>query len=947
MSNVGFDKPPLASKTWIALRRLDKNDDRVVALREVSILPAAEVNMVIQVSVLVSVTHLFMLRFLYKKMQVSRSMFNSRTRPDTDVQSVATSVRGGSWSTGIVLSMRVSRDASIFGVTVFGTCLNSFFGIHASGLQRLVETPDGPVAASTKATLLRKAVEDCFVGRRFIFGLKVTKTDSGPLFGGPVANGPSSKHAVHFIASQMILPKAAGLEGCTVVSYYRSLLQKAADFELGSTDPSKTSRPPAADLLLIPCNSPGRSFNNISLCAAGFLSRSLQRSQYQDCTLTPTPPWQQSLGLVTSSAEQEEGCSTQDSGDENNTQTDNFRTPRHAQKGRLEDHKVTEETVLSPLLSLECRSYSNPSFSRYPHSPMEKAVRNTPIPNTCFSPSPPGHNISRRFSPRQLTETFLPSSLAWDDLPFSESLTEFLCEENRNFDIVSEIEPRLNVQNQKETTRNNLKMRSQDEDLSTESTSDCQSNTQIKHGESQILLDITNTPALNDRQDLSEQPCKNPAECKNKSQDRYLCSFKCHQENNKAIDLPFENEEEQLEEDTYNCSADLFGSSFMIDMNPNTPNMHAEATRMTTGACPVLSKPDRCHLRSEKTYDPNSTPDKQKQKRKSDSETVGDKSLDRSNCCFNDDENEACDWSRDLFSDSVAPPVQRAGSHAASLLAHLNLQRQQAQFCDCVVKHRQNPGQLYPAHRCVLAASSPVLASILSSTGALMELQAPCLSGTVLALLLDYIYTGALPRSQQQYYRLLSAASYLQMDELQESLRTENEMNTKHLMEESVPPYKDASSFTRGLKNKTDFIFDDLPPKDERLDCSDCSNVSIATVADQSSGEEVVGTFASSGLSALRQHFAATDQVVLLDISTKPAELLCSLCVRSFSQRGSLNRHVRSHLGVRPFSCPRCPMTFSRQYRVSEHMRVHQRCVLGNDFKKNLPPQCEKLRPQK
>lgn len=107
--------------------------------------------------------------------------------------------------------------------------------------------------------------------------LQVTKTDSGPLFGGPVANDSSSKDAVHFIASQMILPKAAGLEGCTVVSYYRILLQKAADFELGSTDPSKASRPPATDLLLIPCNSPGRSFNNISLCADGFLSRSLQR----------------------------------------------------------------------------------------------------------------------------------------------------------------------------------------------------------------------------------------------------------------------------------------------------------------------------------------------------------------------------------------------------------------------------------------------------------------------------------------------------------------------------------------------------------------------------------------------------------------------------------------------------------------------------------------------
>ncbi|KAM7015059.1 uncharacterized protein LKV04_013630 [Tautogolabrus adspersus] len=60
----------------------------------------------------------------------------------------------------------------------------------------------------------------------------------------------------------------------------------------------------------------------------------------------------------------------------------------------------------------------------------------------------------------------------------------------------------------------------------------------------------------------------------------------------------------------------------------------------------------------------------------------------------------------------------------------------------------------------------------------------------------------------------------------------------------------------------------------------------------------------------------------------------CYLCDRSFSQRGSLNRHVRSHLGVRPFHCPSCPMTFSRQYRVTEHMRVHQRCALGTDFQK-------------
>ncbi|XP_044054872.1 uncharacterized protein ddias isoform X2 [Siniperca chuatsi] len=447
---------------------------------------------------------------------------------------------------------------------------------------------------------------------------EVTETERGPWLGGPVANCSSSKDTVQLIASQMILPKATGLGGCTVVSYYQILLQKAAEYELGSTDPSKTSVPLAATLLLIPRHSPASSFNNATLSASGLLSQSLQRSQHKDCPLTPTPPWEQSLGLVTSSAEQEEGCSTQDSGDENSRQTDNNKTPHHARRGCLENHKVTEETVLSPLLSLECSSYNSPSFAKYPYSSLEKAVGNTPIPKSWFSPSPPVHNCSKAkgFSTRQFTTTCLSSSLAWEDLPFSESLTDFLCEEKKHFDIVGETEPHISVQNQKETARNYLEISSQDKNLSIKSTSVCQSNTQITNSHSQILLNITNTPALNkgDTCDLSEQKCKSSVGCVDKSQARNICFHECNQEDEKASSLFFENEEEQLEGDTYNCSADLFSSSLMIDMNTNPLNMHAETVRMTIEACPLLSKPDKQHRRSEKCNVPHSTPDKQKLK---------------------------------------------------------------------------------------------------------------------------------------------------------------------------------------------------------------------------------------------------------------------------------------------------------------------------------------------
>ncbi|XP_071756127.1 uncharacterized protein LOC139912265 isoform X1 [Centroberyx gerrardi] len=49
MSTISFDKSQRLSNAWIALRRLDKNDDRVVALREVPIPRGAEVTMVKQI----------------------------------------------------------------------------------------------------------------------------------------------------------------------------------------------------------------------------------------------------------------------------------------------------------------------------------------------------------------------------------------------------------------------------------------------------------------------------------------------------------------------------------------------------------------------------------------------------------------------------------------------------------------------------------------------------------------------------------------------------------------------------------------------------------------------------------------------------------------------------------------------------------------------------------
>ncbi|KAG5266854.1 hypothetical protein AALO_G00236990 [Alosa alosa] len=107
--------------------------------------------------------------------------------------------------------------------------------------------------------------------------------------------------------------------------------------------------------------------------------------------------------------------------------------------------------------------------------------------------------------------------------------------------------------------------------------------------------------------------------------------------------------------------------------------------------------------------------------------------------------------------------------HAVALLRGLNMQREFGQFCDCVIQLQINPGRLFLAHKSVLAASSPVLASLITSQGALLDLQSPCLSPETMEYLLDFIYTGKLPPKSQED-SVLSVAVDLQMQELQYAL---------------------------------------------------------------------------------------------------------------------------------------------------------------------------------
>lgn len=127
------------------------------------------------------------------------------------------------------LSLKVAESNQLFGITVFGSCLDAFFGLTATGLHRYIQDPNKiPETLDSDETqnLLTKAVETCFVGQSFIFGVTNFKNQHGQ--GSDSSNflyQCSNKREVRALtASQIVLPYP-GVAGFTVIDYFHQLLQ--------------------------------------------------------------------------------------------------------------------------------------------------------------------------------------------------------------------------------------------------------------------------------------------------------------------------------------------------------------------------------------------------------------------------------------------------------------------------------------------------------------------------------------------------------------------------------------------------------------------------------------------------------------------------------------------------------------------------------------------------
>ncbi|KAK4312680.1 hypothetical protein Pmani_015915 [Petrolisthes manimaculis] len=63
---------------------------------------------------------------------------------------------------------------------------------------------------------------------------------------------------------------------------------------------------------------------------------------------------------------------------------------------------------------------------------------------------------------------------------------------------------------------------------------------------------------------------------------------------------------------------------------------------------------------------------------------------------------------------------------------------------------------------------------------------------------------------------------------------------------------------------------------------------------------------------------------------TGSGELHCPICGRTSSRRDNLERHIRSHLGDKPFRCPFCSFRSQLKWNMKSHIeRRHPQSCTG------------------
>ncbi|KAM4906217.1 DNA damage-induced apoptosis suppressor protein isoform 1-T2 [Sylvia borin] len=357
------------------------------------------------------------------------------------------------------LSLKIADTNDLFDITVFGSCLDPFFGITAENLQRYIQgfnQLSGETNTESSTRALVHAVETCFIGKRFIFGVKgCAREDGGHSAASSTLQKCSRiKRSTKNLVACQIFPPNAALTGLTVISYLDRLLQSA---EFRSCNNS-SSLPDASSAPLDESLSELSSLSSLSRSSC--FVQSSGRESFSGC-------WQQSFSLTSSVAwvtaedfptlevgklaseqhEQEERPVSAELGSvslNNQTLWDSQFLISSVKEGdkerdnepssqlrRTDGISTTDKLERVPSSNTEC-SHGNSSKLLLP--PLESEIKNncpkTNSRNDCFPEKSHNSLVCKRdaSSPNHVNVAGVSQmdSMLWEELPFSESLNELL-----------------------------------------------------------------------------------------------------------------------------------------------------------------------------------------------------------------------------------------------------------------------------------------------------------------------------------------------------------------------------------------------------------------------------------------------------------------------------------------------------------------------------------------